>query len=161
VYFPRLMMPAASAASGLIDFAASLAVFFVVLRYYDMPMRWQMLAVPLFLGLTLTFALSAGLWLATLAVKYRDVSFAIAFLLQGMMYVSPVIYPASLVPPAARFLYDLNPLSSVIQGFRWALIGSAPPTGQSLGLSCAVVATCLISGAYVFRRTERTIVDHL
>jgi len=161
VYFPRLIIPTAGAASGLVDFAASFLVFLAVLRYYELDLRWQMLAVVPLLFVTLAFALAVGLWLATLAVKYRDISFAIAFLLQGLMYVSPVIYPASLVPQSVRALYDLNPLSSIIQGFRWALLGTAGPGGQALLLSCAVVAISLTTGAYVFRRTERTIVDHL
>jgi lipopolysaccharide transport system permease protein len=132
-----------------------------VLRYYGMPMRWEMLYVPLLLLVTFMFALAAGLWLATVSVKYRDVSFAIGFLLQALMYASPVIYPVSMVPPSVQFLYQLNPMSAVIQGFRWALLGSGSPPGLTFGLATVLAMAALISGAYVFRRTERTVVDIL
>ncbi|MGE3886257.1 MAG: ABC transporter permease [Vicinamibacterales bacterium] len=161
VYFPRLMIPTAGAASGIPDFAASFVVFLLVLTYYGLPMRLEMLAVPLLFLVTLAFALAAGFWLATLSVRYRDVSFAIAFLLQALMYASPVIYPVSLVPQSAVVLYQLNPMSAIIQGFRWALLGSADPPGLMAVGAGMVVALSLVSGAYVFRRTERSVVDVL
>lgn len=161
VYFPRLMIPAASAASGLVDFLASFVVLLAVLLYFDMPLRWQMLFVPLLLLVTLAFALGVSLWLATLSVRYRDVSFAIAFLLQALMYASPVIYPVSLVPPSAQFIYQLNPMSALIQGFRWALLGTGSPPDATFWIATALVAVALVSGAFVFRRTERTVVDIL
>jgi lipopolysaccharide transport system permease protein len=145
----------------VVDFMASFSIFLVVLRHYDMPLRWQMLVVVPLLVMTLALTLAVSLWLATLSVKYRDVSFAVAFLLQAIMYVSPVIYPVSLVPPAAQFFYQLNPMSVVIQEFRWALLGLAPASAVSLGLSLGLLTISLISGAYVFRRTERTVVDLL
>ena len=161
VYFPRLIIPTAGAASGLADFAASFLVFMVVLRYYGMPMRWEMLLLPILLVLTLAFALAVSLWLATLSVRYRDVSFAIGFLLQAFMYASPIIYPVSLVPASARLFYDMNPLSVIIQAFRWALLGTgAAPAGQ-FALGVVVIFVLLISGAYMFRRTERNVVDLL
>ncbi len=107
------------------------------------------------------FALAAGLWLATLSVRYRDVSFAITFLLQALMYASPVIYPASLVPAPLQFLYALNPMTGVIQGFRWALLGSGDPPGAMFAANTARIVLGLLAGAFIFRRTERTIVDVL
>jgi lipopolysaccharide transport system permease protein len=159
VYFPRMIIPVASAVSGLIDFAAALLVLFVVLLLYRSPLRWEMLWLPLFLLVTLAFALAVGLWLATLSVKYRDVSFAITFLLQALMYASPVIYPVSLVPNSVSFLYQLNPMSAVIQGFRWAFLGSGAPPGLRFLLSSLLVIIGTLGGAYMFRRTERTVVD--
>jgi lipopolysaccharide transport system permease protein len=156
-----VLIPTAGAASGVIDFGASCAVLLLVLQYYDMPLRWEMLWLPGLLLITLMFALAVGLWLATLSVKYRDVSFAMAFLLQALLYASPVIYPVSLVPPSAQFLYQLNPMSAIIQGFRWALLGSGSAPGLTFWLSTALAVAALISGAYVFRRTERTVVDTL
>jgi len=153
VYFPRMMIPVAGAASGLIDFLASLLVLFGVMAYYGM--------VPLLLLLTFGFALAVSLWLATLSVKYRDVSFAVGFLLQAMLYASPVIYPVSLVPASAQFLYQLNPMSAIIQGFRWALLGSGAAPGLTFWLATLVVGAALVSGAFIFRRTERTVVDIL
>jgi lipopolysaccharide transport system permease protein len=159
VYFPRLMIPIAGAASGILDFLASLLVLYGVLAYYGLPLRIEMLALPGLLLLTFAFALSVSFWLATLSVKYRDVSFAVGFLLQAMLYASPVIYPVSLVPAAAQFAYQINPMSAVIQGFRWALLGSGAAPGPTFALATLVVIVLLVSGAYVFRRTERTVVD--
>lgn len=161
VYFPRLMIPTAGAASGLMDFGASLLVLFGVLAYYGMPLRWQMVYLPGLFLMTLAFALAVSLWLATLSVKYRDVSFAVGFILQVMLYASPVIYPVSLVPESARWLYQLNPMSAIIQGFRWSLLGTGAGPDISFVLAGFVVLAALVSGAYVFRRTERTIVDVL
>jgi lipopolysaccharide transport system permease protein len=161
VYFPRLMIPMAGAASGLMDFGASLLVVLGVLGYYGMPLRWQMVFLPGLFVMTLAFALAVSFWLATLSVRYRDVSFAIGFLLQAMLYASPVIYPVSLVPASWQWLYHLNPMSAIIQGFRWVLLGSGAAPGPAFWLAASLVLLALISGAYVFRRTERTIVDVL
>jgi lipopolysaccharide transport system permease protein len=161
VYFPRIMITMAGTAAGLVDFAASFLVLLVVLRFYGMPLRAEMLLVPVLLLVTLAFALAVGLWFATLSVKYRDVSFAMAFVLQALMYASPVIYPVTLVPASARFLYELNPLAAIIQGFRWALLGTGSAPGLTFALSTGVIVAALVSGAYVFRRTERTVVDSL
>ncbi len=161
VYFPRMVIPIAGAMSGLVDFVASFLVLLVALLIYRMPLRWEMLWLPVLLLVTLGFSLAVGLWLATLSVKYRDVSFAVNFLLQALMYISPVIYSVTLVPDRLQFAYQLNPMTGVIQGFRWALLGSGDPPGLMFLLASALVLVLLISGAYVFRRTERTVVDLL
>lgn len=159
VYFPRMVLPLAAAISGLVDMGASLVVFMVAFVIYRMPLRMEMLWLPALVLVTLAFALAVGLWLATLSVKYRDVSFAMNFLLTALMYASPVIYSASLVPQPLQFLYQLNPMTGVIQGFRWALLGSGEIPGTMFFVSVGIIVLGLISGAYVFRRTERTIVD--
>lgn len=161
VHFPRLLIPIAGASSGVVDFAASFVIVLVALALYRKPLRVEMLWIPLLVLVALAFALAVGLWLATLSVKYRDVSFAVTFLLQGLMYASPVIYSATLVPESIRPIYELNPMTGVIQGFRWAILGSGEPPGGSFLLSLGLVVVGLISGAYVFRRTERTVVDIL
>jgi lipopolysaccharide transport system permease protein len=161
VYFPRLMIPVAGASSGLMDFGASLIVFFGVLAYYGMPLRWEMVLLPGLFVLTLLFALAVSFWLATLSVKYRDVSFAVGFLLQAMLYASPIIYPVSLVPASVQWLYQLNPMVAIIQGYRWALLGSGAAPGTGLAVAVGLIVVLLIGGAFVFRRTERTIVDVL
>jgi homopolymeric O-antigen transport system permease protein len=120
-----------------------------------------MLWLPGLILITLAFALATGLWLATLSVKYRDVSFAITFLLQALMYLSPVIYPLSIVPEPLRFFYQLNPMTGIIVGFRWALLGSGSPPGVMFWVDVIIIVVGLISGAFIFRRTERTIVDVL
>jgi lipopolysaccharide transport system permease protein len=161
VYFPRMVIPLAGTISGLVDFGISFIVFFGVLLFYQMPLRVEMLWLPVFVLVGLVFALALGLWLATLSVKYRDVSFAINFVLQALMYASPVIYPVSLVPERMRFIYQLNPMTGVIQGFRWALLGSEAAPGTEFFISVVLLFLALIGGAFVFRRTERTIVDVL
>lgn len=161
VYFPRMVLPLAAAVSGLVDLGASLLVFFVALAIYRMPLRLEMLWLPALILVALALALAVGLWLATLSVKYRDVSFAVNFLLQALMYASPVIYSVSLVPQPLRFIYQLNPMTGVIQGFRWSLLGSGETPGTMFFLSIGIIMLGLISGAYIFRRTERTIVDVL
>lgn len=161
VYFPRMIVPLAGVVSGLVDFAFAFVVFLALLFYYRLPLRVEMLWLPVLLLVCLAFALAVGLWLATLSVKYRDVLFAVNFMLQALMYASPVIYPITVVPQSLQIWYQLNPMTSIIQGFRWALLGVDPMPLDSFVLSVGIILTLLVSGAYVFRRTERTIVDLL
>jgi lipopolysaccharide transport system permease protein len=161
VYFPRMIIPISNSLSGLIDFGAALLIFFGALLVFKYPLRMEILILPVLLFISLAFSLAVGLWLATLSVKFRDVSFAVNFLIQALMYASPVIYSASIVPESMRFIYNLNPMTGVIQGFRWALLGSGQPLDFSFLYSLGLVFILLISGAYVFRRTERTVVDIL
>jgi lipopolysaccharide transport system permease protein len=161
VYFPRLIIPMAGAMSGLVDFVASFVVFLVMLLIYRMPLRIEMLWLPIFFLVAFAFSLAVGLWLATLSVKYRDVSFAVNFFLMALMYLSPVIYSVSIVPVPFLYFYQLNPMTCVIQGFRWALLGSGDPPGIMFVIASGLVLVGLITGAYVFRRTERTVVDIL
>ena len=161
VYFPRMVIPIAGSLSGLVDFAASLLILMVALLIYQFPLRVEMLWLPVLLLVSLAFSLAVGLWLATLSVKFRDVSFAVNFLIQALMYASPVIYPVSIVPESFRFIYQLNPMTGVIQGFRWAMLGSGAAPDSTFFLSVLLVIILLLSGAFIFRRTERTIVDIL
>lgn len=161
VYFPRIILPLANVIAGLVDLGASFIVLFVMLLIYRMPLRIEMLWLPVFIVVALGLSLAAGLWLSTVSVKYRDVAFAITFLLQAYMYASPVIYPVSLVPAPFVFIYKLNPMVGVIEGFRWAILGSGTPPDITLLISTIIVVILLIQGAYIFRRTERTIVDLL
>jgi lipopolysaccharide transport system permease protein len=161
VYFPRMVIPIAGSLSGLIDFAASFLILMVAMLIYKYPLRIEMLWLPGLLLVSLAFSLAVGLWLATLSVKFRDVSFAVNFLIQALMYASPVIYPVSIVPESFRFVYQLNPMTGVIQGFRWAMLGSGTPPDATFFLSVLLVIVLLLSGAFIFRRTERTIVDIL
>jgi lipopolysaccharide transport system permease protein len=161
VYFPRLIIPMAGAASGLVDLAAAFLVFLVALLAYRMPLRVEALWIPAFTLLALISSLAVGLWLATLSVRFRDVEFAVVFLLQAMMYLSPVIYPVSMVPESIRVLYALNPMTVVIQGYRWALLGIEPAPGLGSLVAVGIAVAGLIAGAYVFRRAERNVVDLL
>lgn len=161
VYFPRLLVPLANTTSALIDFIASFVVLCMVMLLYKQPLRIEVFWIPIYLFIAYMFALAVGLWLATLSVKYRDVAFAVNFLLQALMYVSPVIYPVSMIPEHWQWLYNLNPMSGVIQGFRWSMLGSGAAPGVNFLISGVLVVILLITGAYVFNRTERTIVDIL
>lgn len=163
VYFPRMIIAVAGVLSGLVDLAASFVVFLVFMLFFKLPFRIEMLWLPGFILAAVLMALTVGLWLATLSVRYRDVSFAVNFLLQALMYLSPVIYPISSVPEKLVFLYQLNPMAGIIDGFRWSLLGSGAgsPPGTPFWISMGIMLVALIVGAFIFRRTERTIVDVL
>lgn len=163
VYFPRMIIAVAGVLSGLVDLLASFLVFFIIMPFFKLPLRIEMLWLPAFTLAAVVMALMAGLWLATLSVRYRDVAFAVNFLLQALMYLSPVIYPISSVPKSLVFLYQLNPMAGIIDGFRWSLLGPAAgsPPGTTFWISMGIMAVLLVMGAFVFRRTERTIVDVL
>jgi lipopolysaccharide transport system permease protein len=156
-----MVMPIAGVASGIMDLGASFLIFIIAMMIYRLPLRIEMIWLPLFILVTMGFSLATGLWLATLSVIYRDVSFAVNFLLQALMYASPVIYSVSIVPESLRWLYELNPMTGVINGFRWALLGIGDRPSLLFAASIGIVVIGLISGAFIFRKTERNIVDLL
>jgi lipopolysaccharide transport system permease protein len=161
VYFPRLILPLSKLFSGLVDFGISFIVLIGMMIWYsdDITVTWGVLWLPLFLFFAMLTALAFGLWLTSFAVKYRDVSLLLPFIVQIWMYITPVAYSASLVPDQWRKFYALNPMAGVIDGFRWALTGRAQPDWTALAISAAVTLVILISGLYYFRQTERTFVD--
>jgi lipopolysaccharide transport system permease protein len=159
IYFPRLVIPLSAVAAGLLDFGISLVVLFILMACYGIQLTWAVLWLPLLVLLALLTALAVGLWLSALNVQYRDVQHLIPFLVQAWMYASPVAYSTTLVPSGTwRILYGLNPLAGVIQGFRWALLGSTPPDGLFL-VSIAVVLVLLVTGLLYFQRMESTFAD--
>ena len=160
VYFPRLIIPFAAVAAGLVDFAISFLVWMGMMLYYGVPITWNILWLPFLVILALLTALAVGLWLSALNVQYRDVQQMVPFLLQAWMYASPVAYSSDLIPATSkwRLIYGLNPMAGVIQGFRWALLGSSPPD-QLMIVSIVMVLILLVSGLYYFRRMERTFAD--
>jgi lipopolysaccharide transport system permease protein len=159
VYFPRLIVPTATVAAGLVDYAVSAVLLVPLLLWYGIaPPVTALVTVPLLTALTMLLALGVSLWLSALNVRYRDVGNLVPFLLQIWMYATPIIYPLSKVPPQFRWVADLNPLTGVVEGFRSALFGR-PWDWQALGLSLVLVAVGLISGALYFRRVERTFAD--
>jgi lipopolysaccharide transport system permease protein len=143
---------------NLVDFGISLVVLLGLLAWYRIVPGTAVLLLPLFLLYAVVAALALGIWMAALNVRYRDVQFALPFIVQMGLFISPVVYPASLVPSAFRLLFDLNPMTLVIQGFRWALLGTAAPTALML-ISIPLVALLLVSGVFYFRRTERYFAD--
>lgn len=159
VYFPRLVMPIVGALSGALDFLVSLALFMIIMPFYQVVPGINVLAVPFLLLLTGTIALANGLWLASLQARFRDVGLMLGYILQAWMYATPVVYASSVIPAQWQFVYRLNPMTTVVEGFRWALLGQGTLQWLPALISIAIVLLLLVTGAYVFRRTERTIVD--
>jgi lipopolysaccharide transport system permease protein len=159
IYFPRLIIPISAVAGGLVDFAISLVIFCGMMIFYKVPLTWNFFWIIPFLLLTLITALAVGLWLSALNVRYRDVQQMIPFLVQVWMYASPVAYSAKLITERAwQLVYGLNPMTGIIQGFRWALLGGTPP-GELMMISAAVMILLFITGLYYFRRMEKTFAD--
>jgi lipopolysaccharide transport system permease protein len=158
VYFPRLIMPLAGVLSPLVDFVFSFFILVVMMAWYGVIPTVNILFLPLFILLALATALGIGLWLSALNVQYRDFQYTIPFLVQLGLFASPVVYPASLVPEPVRFLYGLNPMAGVIEGFRWALFGTGVP-GAMILVSAGVVVFMLVSGAFYFRKMEQYYAD--
>jgi lipopolysaccharide transport system permease protein len=159
VYFPRLVIPIAAAAAGLVDFGLAFVVLLALMAYYGIRPTAMLWTLPFFLLLALASALAVGLWLAALNVRYRDVNYVIPFLVQLWMYASPVAYPSSIIPAQWRILYALNPMAGVIEGFRIALLGAGSLDWTLTGLSGSITLLLLISGALYFRRTEKSFAD--
>lgn len=160
VYFPRLALPLASVLSGLVDFAIGFLMFVVLMIYYHVRPGIPLLFFPFFLLLVVLAAAGMGLWLGAMNALYRDVRYVVPFLVQFWLFASPVAYPASLVPAKWRWLYGLNPMAGVIEGFRWSLSGrgGAPPTRLILP-SVLIVVAVLVSGLFYFQKMEATIAD--
>lgn len=158
VYFPRLVMPLAGVLSPLADFCVSLIILVAMMTYYGFVPPLTIIFLPLFILLALATSLGIGLWLSALNVRYRDFQYTLPFIIQLWLFASPVVYPASIVPESIRFLYGLNPMTGVIEGFRWALYGTEISVGIML-VSAGMVLALLISGAFYFRRMEQYYAD--
>ncbi len=162
VYFPRLIMPAASVMAGLADLAFSFLILIGLMFWYQVPLTTNVLILPLLLVLLLMLAIGIGTWLAGLHVRFRDVRYLVPFLTQFLMYASPIIYPASIVPEQYRLIYELNPLVGIIEGFRVALLSglnNASINWTAIGIAAVVTLGVLIYAAYDFRRMERGFAD--
>jgi lipopolysaccharide transport system permease protein len=159
VFFPRLIIPLSAALVGLVDFSFGFLVLLGVMLYWGVPLGLAFWTLPLFVVLTLAAALSAGIWLAALNVQYRDVRYAIPFLVQLWFFLSPVVYPSSMMPERWRWLYNLNPMAGVIDGMRWALLGQIEGPDIRTAISVTAMGFLLASGLYYFRRVERHFAD--
>ena len=158
VYFPRVIVPLSGAATGLVDFAVGLGVLLVLMVSYGKLPPPTIVLAPLFVLMAVVSALAIGLWLAALNVRYRDVRYIVPFLAQFWLFVTPVAYPASLVPEKWRLLYGLNPMTGVVEGFRWVLL-DGPPPGGIIWVSVGVITLLLVGGLAYFRRVEKTFAD--
>lgn len=158
VYFPRMMIPGAAVAAGLVDFAIAFVILVILMFYYGVAPAWTALMLPVLVMMTVVLALGMGMWLSALNVKYRDVRFALPFLLQLWMFVSPVIYPSSFLPEKYRWLLMLNPVSGIIEGYRSSLFGK-PFNWPALGVSALIGLVLLVYSSYSFKRMERSFAD--
>lgn len=161
VYFPRLVIPVAALAQPAFDFAVSFVVLLVVLVCFGVLPGTAILALPAVLALALVLALGVGLWMSALVVRYRDVKFVVPFLIQTLIFVTPVLYPLALVPDRFQALYSLNPLVGVMEGFRWALLPDAPAPGLVMLVPAATGLILLIGGLLYFHRAESSFADYI
>ena len=159
VYFPRLLMPLSALGAPTVDFLLSFLILLGLMAWYGITPTWSVLALPLLLLLAVLTAITAGLWLSPINVKYRDVNYTLPFLTQFWMYASPVVYPVSLVPEQWRWVYCLNPMVGVIEGFRWALLGKQSPDFMVVAVSASVVLVFFFGGIVFFKRMERIFAD--
>jgi lipopolysaccharide transport system permease protein len=158
VYFPRMLIPAAAVGAGLVDLAIAFVILLLLMAYYGVALTWNILMLPVVVALTVLLALGVGMWMAALNVKYRDVRFALPFLIQIWMFVSPIIYPPALVPERWRWALALNPLCGIIDGYRSCVLGK-PFNAITLTLSAVLTLAILVYAAYDFRRMEKTFAD--
>ncbi len=159
VYFPRLIMPIASALAGIVDFGIAFIVLLGMMFFYGIIPSVNIIWLPVFLLLALITALGVGLWLSAMNVQFRDVRYIAPFLTQFWLYATPVAYPSSMLPEPWRTLYGINPMVGVVEGFRWALLGIKTSPGPMILVSAVAALGILISGAYYFRRMEKTFAD--
>ncbi|HEC27452.1 MAG TPA: ABC transporter permease [Gammaproteobacteria bacterium] len=158
VYVPRLLYPLTPVLSKLMDFSISLFLLIAIMFYYKVTPTWNLIYLPLFIVMMMTFPIAVGMWLSSLAIRYRDVRFAMQYVIQMLMYTAPIVYTASSIPDEYRFYYSLNPLVGVIEGFRATLLGTDIPWMFVLpGIFSTVVL--LVGGAFYFKRMERIVVD--
>jgi lipopolysaccharide transport system permease protein len=157
-YFPRLVLPISGVLSPMIDFMIAFIILLGMMLYYGFVPTINILFLPAFIVLAIATSLGVGLWFSALNVQYRDFQYTVPFLIQLWLFASPVVYPSSLLPEPYNLLLGLNPMAGVIEGFRWAMLGTAPPGILTL-ISVLVVLIILVSGAFYFRRMEKIFAD--
>lgn len=162
IYFPRLVLPISSVLAGLVDFAIAFVILVGLMFYYAVTPAWNLLwTLPFFLLLSIITALGVALWLSAINVQYRDVNYALPFLTQFWLFITPVAYSASVISERWQLVYSLNPMAGVVNGFRWALLGAGTGPDLALWVSIAISLVILISGLFYFRNMERTFADRI
>jgi homopolymeric O-antigen transport system permease protein len=159
IYFPRLIVPLSSVLSGAVDFALAFLVLLGMMLYYGVVPTVNIFLLPLFFLLAMVTSLGVGLWLSALNVEFRDVRYAVPFLVQFWLFSTPIAYPSSLLQEPWRTLYGINPMVGVVEGFRWALLGTDTAPGPIIAVSAVVALALLVGGAFYFRRMEKTFAD--
>lgn len=161
IYFPRLALPIATVLAGVVDFALAFIVLLGIMLYYGIVPTANIIWLPLFVLLAVITSLGVSLWLAAMNVQFRDVRYTIPFLTQAWLFVTPIAYPSSLLSEPWRTIYGLNPMAGVVEGFRWAMLGTNTGPGSMIIISALVAVTLFISGAFYFRRMEQSFADVL
>jgi lipopolysaccharide transport system permease protein len=159
VYFPRVALPAASTLSGLVDFAIASVVLLGMMVYYNIPFGWGLLLWPVLMVPLVLLALGIGMILSSLNVKYRDIKHAIPFLIQSLLFITPIIYPTSIASERVKFLLALNPLTGLIEAFRAAMLPTRDVDWNLLGVSTGITLIIFVFGMLYFRKTEREFAD--
>jgi lipopolysaccharide transport system permease protein len=159
IYFPRLTIPMAAVLSNLVDVALSFLVLLGLMRFYRISLVVQLMWLPLFVFFALVATLGVGLWLAALNVRYRDIRYITPYLVQVWLFVTPVVYPSSLLAEPWRTVYMINPLAGVVEGFRWTLLGTSAPPALAMMVSALCAVVIAASGALYFRRVEKSFAD--
>jgi lipopolysaccharide transport system permease protein len=161
IYFPRLTLPIATVLAGIVDFVLAFVVLMGMMLYYHLVPTLNIIWVPLFLLLALITSLGMSLWLSAMNVQFRDVHYTIPFLTQAWLFVTPIAYPSSMLPEPWRTLYGINPMAGVVEGFRWALLGTDTVPGPMLIVSSVVALILFVTGAFYFQRMEQSFADVL
>lgn len=159
VYFPRLAIPTAAVLSGIVDFVLAFSVLLIMMFFYGIIPTWNIVWLPAFLILTLMTSLGVGLWFSAMNVQFRDVRYTVPFLIQFWLFSTPIAYPSSLLSEPWRTVYAINPMVGVVEGFRWALLGTNTAPGPIIIVSSMAAFMVLVSGAFYFRRMEKTFAD--
>ncbi len=159
VYFPRIVMPLAGVLAPLLDFCLAFIVLLGMMAWYGIAPGWQIIFVPLFIALTALLALSTGLWLGPVNVRFRDIKHTLPFLIQVWMYASPIVYPLSIVPAGFKWAYSLNPMVGLIEGFRWAILARGAPDLTSIAISVVFISVSMAGGLIFFKHMERSFAD--
>jgi lipopolysaccharide transport system permease protein len=161
IYFPRLALPIASVLAGLVDFSLALFVLFGMMLFYKITPSIEILYLPLLLLLAMVTCLGVSFWLSAMNAQFRDVRYVVPFLLQAWLFATPIAYSSSLLEEPWRTLYGINPMAGVVEGFRWALLDTGKSPGPIIIVSSLVALATLVSGAYYFRKMEKTFADVL
>lgn len=161
IYFPRLIAPLSSVLAGVIDFLIAFIILIMLMFWYGVFPQWEVFLAPFFVFLALASALAVSLWFSAINAQYRDVQHAMPFLTQIWMFMTPVIYPTSMIPEDWKWLYVLNPMVGVVEGFRWTLLGAEPPELWTLVISISSILILTVGGLIYFGRFEKTFVDKL
>jgi lipopolysaccharide transport system permease protein len=159
IYFPRLILPLASVLGGLVDFAIAFLILIVLMIYYHVTPTAAIWLLPLFLLLTVVTALGVALWLSAINVQYRDVNYVLPFLTQFWLFLTPVAYSAKVISAKWQVVYSLNPMAGVVNGFRWALLGTNTGPNLNMAVSVGISLVFLVTGLFYFRSMERTFAD--